>query len=140
MNSGELLAQMRHQDGGLIELYVFESGFEGWRRFVDELSSVGLGAVVATIGGGAPVEFGPHVFDGEHAMTIRLGGQVWTSTLHETNTIELQGDPRDVTTDQDLADISRLMSILHQATGKRVILVAESLEPEKLQPYLTVDS
>lgn len=138
----KLLDQLALQAGGLIEIYVLGASYDDWLRAVDALREARFDVSFTELQTDTPVDFGPRIFDREcdieYRLSIRVGDQLWTSSMYSIDVIDLQGDPRDVTEAEDLAEIIRLMRCLNHAVSKSVILVPETLEPASVQPYLIV--
>ncbi len=145
MSGAEYAAVLRDlalQSGGLVELYVLGAGYEGWRRAVESLHAEAYELRIVQRESGSPADFGPELFAvpgaADYSLSIQIDNQVWTSTFPTAESIELQGDPRDIISPRDLEQVLRLMRILNSATGKRVILVSETLDPVAVTPYIII--
>ncbi|WP_322780114.1 hypothetical protein [Frankia sp. Cas4] len=142
INYTKVLDQLALQVGGLIEIYVLGASYEDWSRVIDGLRQAGYEMALTELETEIPVDFGPHVFDKmsdvEYRLAIRLGCQVWTSSFYSLDSIDFQGDPRDVTSTGDLVSIIQLMMHLNESLAKRVVLVPETFDPGMVEPYLAI--
>ncbi|MCC9311893.1 hypothetical protein LN042_33345 [Kitasatospora sp. RB6PN24] len=138
--SPEILAQIRLQEGGLIEIYVLGTGIEEWRHVLDSIEKIGISFSVLNLASGSSVAISDIDLTGNqgHRLTIHTGRLDWSTDFYSTEMVDFQGDPRDVRSNDDLVSIIRFMSVLAEATGKRAILVPETMFPEETSPYLAV--
>jgi hypothetical protein len=139
MDFDTILAAMALEDGALIEIYVFDTTADDWRRVVDRLAAEGRIESFTLSGEEMPPE-SVNLFQEEPslAMSVRVGSGLWTTSFHDPTEIDLQGDPREVRDHTDLERIRDFMRQLHKITGRRVVLVTETLSPRETTPYLTV--
>lgn len=140
MEHSVLLNEFAVQAGGLIEIYAAGTDRDGWLRAFRALREAGYPVVVTDNESGA-VAVGSQMFEefnGRYSVAVSVGRQIWTATMHAPDVIDLQGDPRDVTSSGDLDDVLQLMRRLHEALGRPVILVPETLNYESIEPYVTV--
>lgn len=139
-----ILRDLALQRGGLVEIYVLGAGYEGWRRAIEALAAEQFELRIVKRESGSAIEFGPHLFaasgSADYSLSIRVESQVWTSTFSNAESIEFQGDPCDIASWSDLEQVIRLMRILHYSTGKRVIFVPETLDPEVVKTYTAIPS
>lgn len=141
MNDESVLDALSSQGGGLIEIYVFDTTYDDWVRVMEALQRAELVASMVEIGDDTPVEFGPELFDTDEAgyrLTVHLAGETWTTNFFDVGSIDFQGDPREVASAEDLRELVRFMTLIRDATGRRVVLVPETLEPESVEPYLAI--
>jgi hypothetical protein len=142
MTRDEILDALAVQVGGLIEIYVLETSYDDWFRVLVGLNTFGYEVTLRDAVTEMPTSLNRQMFETEgdavYQLSISMGRQIWTSSLASLCAIDLQGDPRDVRTRSDLDDVFRLLQLLNKITGKRVILVPETLEPTMVAPYLTV--
>lgn len=137
----KLLAAFAVADGELIELFVGAVPEGTWPRVLAALIEAGYDITVTDLECDEGVEFGAELFadvEGRYSVAFPVGRQVWTSTPSSADAIDLQGDPRDATTPEDVDDIMRLMVLVHEVTGRPVVLVPETLDYDATAPYLTV--
>ncbi|MET9656721.1 hypothetical protein [Streptomyces sp. NPDC006510] len=139
--SPDLLAQIRMQEGGLIEIYVLGTGADEWRRVLDAISRGVNKFSILDLESGSPVEISEVRLSGDPGcrLIIQIAGQNWSTDFYSVEFVDFQGDPRDVRSDDDLVRIIHFMSLLSEVTGKRAILLPETMVPEETSPYLTVD-
>lgn len=137
-----ILQALRLQDGGLVEIYVLRTRYADWRQAVESLQRHDYAIELVQLETGESVDFGPQLFGGSdevnYRLKLHLEGQVWTSNFFSTEYIDLQGDPRDITSVNDINNVVELMKYLNAATAKSVIFVAETLEPESIRPYISI--
>ncbi len=126
----EILRILRLQDGGLIEIYIDDVGVYEWRSVITELTKIAssvayrIDDVESTFHGVEPQMFDPGEF-GRRSIALRIGGQTWTTGMFSSTEVDLQGDPREVQDEGDVAAIVALMVRLREITGKTVCLYAE---------------
>lgn len=139
----EILQAMRLQDGGLVEIYVFGTQYADWTRAIESLRRRGFTPKLVELETGEQVDLTPDLFGNvgevKYRLTLCLEGQVWTSNLFCAEYIDLQGNPRDIKSIGDIENTIRLMSCLNSATAKRVVFVAETLSPETIRPYISIN-
>jgi hypothetical protein len=142
MGQQGILEALKAQEGGLIEIYVLGASFDNWRRALNAIMSLEgqVSLIDSETGSPAPLsrEMFGEVGGARYSLAISIRGQNWTSTFPSESAIDLQGDPREVRTLDDLETVVELMRILNLATEKRVILVPETVDPEAVDPYLIV--
>jgi hypothetical protein len=141
MDIAELLSVFAEEDGALIEVLVGDVPAGSWPRVFAALVDAGYQVAVTDLERGAAVTFDAGLFqvpDSRYSVRIPVGRQVWTTTPQSADSLDLQGDPRDVRTPEDVADIIAIMRLLHDVTAKPVVLVAETLDYAAATPYLTV--
>ncbi len=141
MEFAELLSAFADEDGALIEVYVGDVPAGSWPAVLAAFVDAGYDVAVTDLERDEPVPFDAELFevpDGRYSVRIPVGRQEWTSVPQSVGSIDLQGDPRDVRTPEDVADIIAVMRLLHDVTAKPVVLVAETLDYEAATPYLTV--
>lgn len=137
-----VLARLGGQEGGLIEIYAFESDVSAWAAVVEEIR--GRGDLLSFKR--AEVETVPVVSEdifsdagsGECVMTFTVSSQTWTTSFFSAEQIDFQGDPREVRTVAEVEAIYEFMTRIAAHTRRPVVLVPESLHPEKSRPYLRV--
>ena len=140
MNVHDILAELSVQDGGLIEVYVFDTDASEWWRVLERFAEKGFLAGFTRAGEPASLDEGPGVFDesGDNLLTLRIGEQTWTSMLLDESRIEFQGEPDEVRTVEDLKLVVEFLEMIHETTGKQVVLVPETMHPENTKPYLVI--
>ncbi|MER8060198.1 MULTISPECIES: hypothetical protein [unclassified Streptomyces] len=142
MTRDEILEALAAQVGGLIEIYVLGTSYDDWFRVLVRLHTFGYEVSLRDALTEMPANLNRRMFDAEddaaYELSISIGSQIWTSSLASLSAIDLQGDPRDVRSRSDLDDVFRLLQILSKITGKRAILVPETLELTMVRPYLMV--
>ncbi|MET8760495.1 hypothetical protein [Lentzea sp. NPDC004782] len=140
MNVEQILAGLAGQHDSLVEVYVFGTDADDWRRMVERLAEKGFLAGFTRAGEPAPLDVRADVFGGneDNLLKLRVGAQTWTSMLFVENRIELQGEPREITTPEDLRKLVGLLEVIHDAVGKQVLLMSETMHPEKTKPYLVI--
>lgn len=142
LNFQDLLADLAVQAGGLVEIYVLETTVEDWRRVAGMLREPTFAATMTHAGTSTEVCVLDDMFtEGErleYRLELRIGEQVWTTGFYGPDAIDFQGDPRDITSAGALEAVVDFMRALHDVTGKRVILVPETLRPHEVRPYVQV--
>lgn len=136
-----LLRRIQQQYGGLIELCVPGVQYRDWCAVVDALVRDRYRMTLSTAGEPVPVRTPPEkeFTDGErvdHLLKVRVGRQRWTTQFYSASLIDFQGDPEELRTTSDLDDLREFGRLLHRSTGRRTVLVPETLDPESVEPYL----
>jgi len=136
-----LLSAWGKLGGSLLEIYVLETNFTDWVKALESLKAAGYRYTLTT-DGKLIEQLEETAFtereDSWTVLEVLVGDQVWTSSLPSTYFIDLQGDPRLITNERHVLEVQTLMRVLHQAIGKPVVLVPETLEPSVTPPYWTV--
>jgi hypothetical protein len=142
MDTDSILAEIAAQDGGLLEVCVLDACLEDWKRAIAGLADLGFVSEFTRAGVTTELVVRPEMFsDGDDVsffLKLVIGRQNWTTGFYSEHVIDFQGDPGEVVSAVDLEDTLRLMNTLHESVGKRVILVPESLQPDRVQPYLAI--
>lgn len=143
MNDLEVLARLASRGGSLVEIYCRDVPASAWTEFFCLLSTTEWPTTVwdnegaRKVGLNLPKNFS---FDGTYSVSIQVGKQTWTSTLWTVESIDIQGDPKDIRDLAGLREVRQLMQLLYEATGRQVALLPETLDYETTEPYFVVDN
>jgi hypothetical protein len=129
-------------DGGLLEIYVFGTDVDDWRRVLDRLARSGYVHSLTKEDVPIGVEDWDPLFNEDHDTPYRLelsvGGQAWTTGFYSEEFIDFQCGRSDVQDVDDIFAILSLMRLLHAATERHVVLIPETVRPEEVKPYLEI--
>lgn len=143
MNDEQILAHIAQQHGGLVEIYALDTTVRDWQRAVEFYAAEGRVTRFTKAGAATEIGVDDSTFDTPDGpswtMALQVAGQTWTTAFPSADAIDLQGDPREITTTADLRTVTTLMNELHRITGKRVIFVPETLDPAGTTPYLVIN-
>jgi len=130
------------EPGGLVEIYIAGTSLEDWRSVVTVFSELSSSMLLTDAVTSSGTTFGPHLFEASdevaYAMSATIGAQVWTTTFAQEDRIDIQGDPRQMQSREEVKQVVELMRHLLHATGKQVMLVPETLSYESVRPFLTM--
>ncbi|MEU5296216.1 hypothetical protein [Streptomyces umbrinus] len=139
----DLLAQLRLQQGGLVELVALGTNQIDWLEILNHLDVDGLEIHTTDPLNDTPCNLLNFLTEDENDSICLIkvksaGGQTWTSTLPVSGPVVMQGDPREIASIEELNSVRNLMHLIHEVTRKPVMLVPETDDVYRTRPYLRV--
>jgi hypothetical protein len=142
MNVDRILHDITLQRGGLLEIYVFDTTIEDWRAVVEFLLQPSMNSSFTRQGAPVSGPISESMFnDGEsvdYLLNVNVGDQLWTTNLYSIENVDFQGSPHDVNSSESIDLLVKFMHSLRSVTGKRVVLIPESVYPKDVEPYIEV--
>lgn len=142
MSLAEIFDRIAQNPEDLLEIYVLDTTYEDWRVLIEGLQQRGYLQMFTKKGLEVPLQITPGMFtDGEqvdYLIKLNVGSQLWTSGFYSAGAIDFQGSANEVSSQQELTELIAFMTAIHELTGRRVLLLPETLTPESARPYVEV--
>ncbi|WP_225725058.1 MULTISPECIES: hypothetical protein [unclassified Nocardia] len=138
----EDIARKIAEYGELVEIFAPGADSVKWDTLLRTALLLGYQGKLERAGIAIPFRIEPSMFadsfDAGYTLTLRKGGQIWTSTLFEESVIDLQCESEMIATAGGLREVGRLMGAIREITGRRVDLIAETVHPESVIPFMSI--
>lgn len=138
----EVLDRIKVNRGDLLEVCIPDSSYEDWKHAVAAIASSKAESSIVGPNGKIPVQIFPRIFSEDfqldYLMTVKLGRQVLTTRFYSEDLVDFQATVDRVENLEDLNDLCGFMEVIQKATGKRTILIAESIDPYGVKPYVVL--
>lgn len=126
----------------LLEIYILNGSAASWTSVLNHLELAGYAFALKR--DGTPIEASEWrpIFQYDqpspYHLAVTIGRQEWTTGFYSSEFIDFQCNAEGIRSVHDIELIREFMGILFHSTGQRVILVPETLHPNKTRPLLEV--
>ncbi len=123
-----------HKDGSLRDIYVFDTSFHEWNALWNMVHAEGYSLRYTKDGEESPIPTDAAAVLADrscsHGLFISMGGIDITCGFYLCEEIELDVDPGQINSQEQLDFVLKFMADLGVATGKDVVLTEEMAEEE----------